>query len=650
MESLVERRAPEFRRVPVDLIVQLAPEEDDAEPYEAEAFDLSRGGMGLRSAVLPEVGQRLRCRFQLAESESTCEAIGEVVWVHELGRWGGAFGVRFELVDAETAHLLDALVPCPEDPPTDPGLLRVVRVHLDGVSKPFDAELSDEGACLAIEQSLPVLAIGRGVEIESTEGRIRGVIDAVRLRIDGHVPRLRIEIATDHTRREPPHSSDATLRDVPLQETVAHVETGDLDRGPPSPGAREVAPLPEESPAAADERSREPVDAAPHEPVDAVSHQPLRAAPGEPVDRHELREASMLRSHLHVFGRAVQPALARAGEEIRSLAAAIAVRRKQSWLKVREASVAVWRFLVGAVASGLPRLQAIAGRSPRRRTTAAPPATSSVSPSPRPRRASPTKTVRGKGRVLVIAGAAGVVLSVVAYGARPTDAEPDAVQPDPIVESSSESSPRPATPTPSVTTPETLEARPLLEGATTAAGQPLEGSLGSATELREPRAIPERTLAAGPVPWPADPYRVDGRRDATTPGTTPAGGTSGSGSAIPTHVAPPTSAAGAPTPEPLPMEFGDAEVPGGRTIALRMSAPIRGLEGVREPTGFTVTVRGALSLDRASPIAANHSAIERASILNRGDHCVLTIRFVTGRAPRYRVVARDTMLEITIGR
>jgi hypothetical protein len=98
------------------------------------------------------------------------------------------------------------------------------------------------------------------------------------------------------------------------------------------------------------------------------------------------------------------------------------------------------------------------------------------------------------------------------------------------------------------------------------------------------------------------------------------------------------------------MEFGDAEVPGGRTIALRMSAPIRGLEGVREPTGFTVTVRGALSLDRASPIAANHSAIERASILNRGDHCVLTIRFVTGRAPRYRVVARDTMLEITIGR
>ena len=44
------------------------------------------------------------------------------------------------------------------------------------------------------------------------------------------------------------------------------------------------------------------------------------------------------------------------------------------------------------------------------------------------------------------------------------------------------------------------------------------------------------------------------------------------------------------------------------------------------------------------------TSIERAMILNRGDHSELTIRFVEGRDPAYRVEARGATLELTVGR
>ena len=105
-----------------------------------------------------------------------------------------------------------------------------------------------------------------------------------------------------------------------------------------------------------------------------------------------------------------------------------------------------------------------------------------------------------------------------------------------------------------------------------------------------------------------------------------------------------------PAPAVVAMEFGAATVERGRTTTLRMSAPIQSLEGLADGSGFTVTVRGSLSLDRASPISASNPSVERAAILNRGDFCVLTIRFVEGRSPQYRVVARGTSLDVTIGR
>ena len=95
--------------------------------------------------------------------------------------------------------------------------------------------------------------------------------------------------------------------------------------------------------------------------------------------------------------------------------------------------------------------------------------------------------------------------------------------------------------------------------------------------------------------------------------------------------------------------FGASEVVDGRRFALRMSARIKKLEGSEDENGFSVVIPGSLSLDRAGPIAAAHSAVRRSMILNKGDHSELTIRFASGKSPAYRVSAEGSTLNLTIG-
>ena len=94
--------------------------------------------------------------------------------------------------------------------------------------------------------------------------------------------------------------------------------------------------------------------------------------------------------------------------------------------------------------------------------------------------------------------------------------------------------------------------------------------------------------------------------------------------------------------------FGADAVEGGEKYVLRMSNPVTVLDGIIEEDGFSVTIPGSLSLSRAGPIAAAHPDIEHASILNRGDFSELTLRFVAGRHPAYRVEARGPAIEITV--
>ncbi len=132
-----------------------------------------------------------------------------------------------------------------------------------------------------------------------------------------------------------------------------------------------------------------------------------------------------------------------------------------------------------------------------------------------------------------------------------------------------------------------------------------------------------------------------------TEGATEAGHGQGSGAGIGAYVV-----QGAPLPPEMihGTVFGADSVVGGEKYVLRMSNPVTEMDGIIEADGFSVTIPGSLSLSQAGPIATAHPAVEHASILNRGDFSELTLRFVAGRQPAYRVEARGPSIEITIAR
>jgi hypothetical protein len=96
------------------------------------------------------------------------------------------------------------------------------------------------------------------------------------------------------------------------------------------------------------------------------------------------------------------------------------------------------------------------------------------------------------------------------------------------------------------------------------------------------------------------------------------------------------------------LSFGQKSVANAQRFVLRMSAPVKTLQGTGDKTGFTVVASGALSLDKAGPIAANHKAVARAMVLNRNGQAELSVRFDDGKSPAYRVSSHGAELEILI--
>ncbi|MEO0326496.1 MAG: hypothetical protein AAF447_26350, partial [Myxococcota bacterium] len=96
--------------------------------------------------------------------------------------------------------------------------------------------------------------------------------------------------------------------------------------------------------------------------------------------------------------------------------------------------------------------------------------------------------------------------------------------------------------------------------------------------------------------------------------------------------------------------FGVADVPRGRRFRIPMSPTPTALLGERLDEGFRVVVEGALARQGARRIAGAHPQVERAAILNQGDHAELTLRFVAGATPAYRVDIVDGGLDVTVGR
>jgi hypothetical protein len=666
MEAM-DRRLDGAVRMPVDLLVQLSHEQGfhDGEHFDADALNLAASGIGLRSAILPDIGQRLRCRFELPDDGGVCETSAEVVWASDAGTAAGEFGVKFDTLEPRVQALIDDWVSTLEG--ETPRVITPVstlspeprrkaggaaRIHLDGVGSPIDGTIAKhDGRSVQVAQPLPFLSLGKGATLEVGDDTDRRALSHVALVIEDGVPNLVLTLekleklsARSTTKSAPPDLRAPVERTDTISEVDAIAPPEDAEAraaSEPDETPDEIAPRhvePERPRAVAKSREWVTSDIDTPEPEahdlearhdDDSVEAPVRASRDlarmrEREPARAVRLADGERAEEAPAGPTLQeritPVLVRVVASMRSAwAITIATtgpwaRRAGAWLVTAAKAVAAY------VREKAPeKLSALVGRAPRRRTTTPPPA---AAPALRRGRASEVPAepapspMRGRGR-LALAGVMGIVaVSLTAYAlsgssepaAPELPAVPAVVAPEPVVEASAE--------TPIETGAAIPEAPALMPAPVEAAPEPAA----------------EPAVEVGHLPPP----------------TFPSLGSASAAHSEPSAVVAPVEEA--PTLSAPSSSFGADAVENGRISTLRMSQPVTSLVGQADENGFTVTIHGALSLDRAGPIAAANPSVERASILNRGDHCVLTVRFVTGRSPAYRVAIHGQAVEVTIGR
>jgi PilZ domain len=218
METASDRRSPGAERIPFDGLVEVGGSLGPT--FEAQARDLSRDGLGLHAAYLPELGQPLSCRFESGTTQVICE--GEVAWKHDAER-GGEFGIRFTNLDRMSEEALTRLLRDQHAGATsgDPLLAQgtKLRLHIDGLGAPMRARVKDSiTGELTAYSDLSFLKLGKEIEFEdaTTGGRREARIDDVELELhpETRVPQLLVSLSygegLSHTANAKPRST--TLR------------------------------------------------------------------------------------------------------------------------------------------------------------------------------------------------------------------------------------------------------------------------------------------------------------------------------------------------------------------------------------------------------------------------------------------------------
>ena len=717
MQAAHERRSNVAVRVPLDVLVSLAHRDYD-EPFEADAVNLSTGGLSMRAAYLPEVGSRLACRFECPPLGAPLEAEGEVVWAADVGEHMGEFGVRFIALDARSEDAIRALVG--DEPESDgvpvPGSRPVARLFLDGVPTPIVARVTHRADDLVtVEQDLPFLALDTGVAVRDPSGASRrGRIGSVDLQLCGDVPKLVLQVvfdepaATIDVRASRPATlpgDDRTDPDLVAPTMMARAAYADdeaehaaIRRS--SAGAIAAASDDEDD---ADDASDDDDDVA--DELDAPEFATAKAARAQSVDAYAATQAvatakpsareresarvvrsergdetngtrasatvvnqtlavvmakllpliARSRAELIAFWERAKPAMLAAFERARVAVVALAHRAGPSAQRALARSAAfVARFttILRAKLGERAASRAALAQKPRRTTAPAPAA---AAPSEwRSRKAAeaapePVAAKRPIGRYVVLATAAVGALALCVYAF--SGGDDDETLTVPVAPSA------PAAPTP-------IEAPAPAAALEAPIAQPAPLAPVVAVDPPTPTALSAPSYVAGHLPPPTYPTLQAAARPTAPPtalGTASPYAVDVRGESVaghdPTLRAPAAITVGAPTAAPTPAavpsstrEFGQPSVARGQTFTLRMSQTVVGITGRRDANGFDVRIDGALTLDRAAPIAATHSAVATAMIINRGDHADLAIRFREGMAPAYRVVARGATLEITIAR
>lgn len=662
MQAAIERRASRGPRIPLDdVLIELSHEGFD-EAFEADGVDVGLGGLAMRAPILPDVGSRLHCSFQTPGDGDRVSADCEVVWAKDSGPHIGQFGLRFMGLGGEAEESLERLLSSWSDLLGDPLLAAqptTTTLELEGVRSPLVGEVAHRSSdVLLVEQALPFLSVGIGVA-EVGASRV-GRLTAVDLRMEEATPRLVLTIVYEDGQVASDGPADAV--DTAPMDTMPDTETpeegwvarGEQD-GAPAPASQAVGRVVEarrESLPVADAHDVDDREAPAQGRSETAQVFTLEARDDDEVastdeDRRLIDEMTGPKDAralaLHVKGRLVT-----FGRAARAWIAVVAARlvpaARNGLARTKKFGAAARQRGGPAVAATLGRLRGLAlafagvlrsrvgkvrqnraGRAKKRSTARPPEAGTNVRSSQRGEAEPPP---RSKGRRTALLSAA-VALSVAAtaYALTPADEGLGFEVDKPPKRSRFVAAPAPAP---------AAQAAPAPAAAPSPAAQVAPAEPVESAALR---AMGEPSYQAGQMPAPTFPTLGDARPQA--PGAVPAD----SPYAVDQSAAGEASGASA-----SGRAFGAQNVPRARSYTLRMSRPVQSLRGEALADGFKVIVDGALSLDRAGPIAAAHPHVDRSMVLNRGDHSELTIRFVGGRTPAYRVVARGSAIEVQIAR
>ena len=673
MLTTPERRTSERARIPCHIPVELMDSSRSAQ-FEADAVDLSVGGLSLRAARLPDVGSQLYCAFEAMPGGAQVLGRGEVVWRQPQGEQGGEFGLRFIEVDAKNQALIDEMV-----------AERIARIEarfsqpepvmasleLENVAEPVSARMVHAGEeQVLFEQSLPQFGIGKAVVAHAGARLVRGHISEVSVRMEGATPRLMLTLDLARERsefgefmwNEPGSDTDPDVFSRDSDVDLSLTDSGDDDV--PSVlearvSAGTLAGVGGHAPAAASGGTLAGVGY--DSPSSVLLPAPIyaRAEPEsgqlplfkrEHVQRATLPEAGGFVPGGHLRGdgerRSEVPDNVFVDEEhARQLLASDYDAPEEhtdpdadleAWAEAPHA--ASGDEADGADADAEPE----APPSPLVKLLAVPAMFTEAY-----RRLSEQLKDRAAqlrtGSTQRIAGARGNLFS-----ARPRRVTASLHRDLPenkhslrVIVIGSLCILTLAllayflTPATGEMTPHHAEhaAQDAAEKAR-AASADLSAEIPSAAEGTE-----VSTLAATAAPQTDAPAAKP-----AAPANKPASAPAKPAAAVAKPAAAPAKPAAAPS-----TVFGQKQVQNARRFLLRMAEPVKGLQGSADAGGFSVVIAGNRAIDRAAPLKSGHPAIEHAAIRNRKDNSAeLSVRFAEGKSPAYRVTGQGSILEILI--
>ncbi|MFO0629810.1 MAG: PilZ domain-containing protein [Polyangiales bacterium] len=623
--AAAERRDPTAPRRPFRAAVDLA-DVVDQEIWQADARDLSVSGMSVRSAMLPEVGEELACRFRLEGGEQI-ESRAEVVWAREGGARDGAFGVKFTALDPNVKDALLKGMPAPTPPaaatpaaatpaavtpavsPAPTGGVHEnskVRVVIPGMEAPLRARVRTRVQdALIVGSDLTFLKIGERVAVDGGTEKVNGSITAVDIEVDSRsgVPRLILTIDGEGNPAAAPSVPAPVSPAAPAAEAEAprdtRVDAKDAPRAEAKPERRveAKAATPEVTPEARPQKPTRPA-----QETRVLSTSDGNDLPDDDDDAFDTRTWS-------------QRALEAAKVQGARLAAAAGPAARQAT-----------KALGGAVVSLKARLAR--GEGAREVTPAAegrPALNKNGLRRQHALESDGTQAPVRNRRALALAGIGGVAaLGIVVYamtsGPRAQTPRPQVtIAPEGLTteapnadDPNAAATPSAATPTP---TPDPLAAAPLA-AAPQAAPRMVNGEgAGNSADLRSATESPSADVTAAPVRVTQRPVR------APVVAAAPRGRTS----------------------------LGNPAVRAGTLVRLRMDGPITALEGVgARGAELVITVPGRRFLDRGAPIARLDNRIVSSQVWNSSTSSRLTLRFHSA-APPFSARAVGNTLQVVLG-